>query len=136
MEDAVERYCAASAANDMAGLADVFAPGVELPSPLIGSAVFKGREDVATLLGAVYGVLGEVKWDPPVGSGRRRLAVAQTRISGLRIDDAMVFELDDEGRIERIRPHLRPLLAMLVFMLRIGPAVARRPGIVLRALRG
>ena len=33
----------------------------------------------------------------------------------------MVFELDAEGQIARIRPHLRALAAMILFFLMIGP---------------
>ena len=135
MPDAVERYCSAVAAGDMAAMAEVLSPQVELPSPVIGRALFRGRDDVVTLLGAVYGVLRDVRWEPPVGSGRQRLAVAEARVAGMRIGDAMVFELDEDGRIERIRPHLRPLLAMAVFFLRLGPAIARQPAVLARALR-
>ncbi len=48
--------------------------------------------------------------------------------------DAMVFDLDSEGRIERISPHLRPWLALTVFALILGPKVGRHPGVVRRAL--
>jgi hypothetical protein len=119
----------------MTALAATLAPEVELPSPVIGSAVFRGREDVTTLLAAVYGMLRDVRWDPPVGTGSQRLAIAEARVGPMRIDDAMVFELDAEGRIARIRPHLRPLLAMMLFFVMIGPRMAHAPGVVLRALR-
>jgi ketosteroid isomerase-like protein len=135
MEDAVRRYCAAVEAGDMTALAATFAPDVELPSPVIGSAVFRGRDDVGTLLSAVYSMLREVRWEPPVGEGEKRLAIATARIGPMRIDDAMVFELDGEGRIARIRPHLRPLAAMMLFFVMIGPRMARAPGVMLRALR-
>jgi hypothetical protein len=135
MEDAVTRYCAAVEAGDMKALAATFAPDVRLPSPVIGSAVFTGREDVTKLLTAVYGMLKDVRWEPPVGDGAQRLAIAEARVGPMRIGDAMVFELDAEGRIARIRPHLRPLLATLLFFLMIGPRMARSPGVVLRALR-
>lgn len=135
MDDAVSRYCAAVEAGDVTALAATLAPDVELPSPLIGSAVFRGREDVVTLLTAVYGMLGSVRWEPPVGDGVQRLAVAETTVGPLRIGDATVFELDDEGRITRIRPHLRPLLATMLFFVMIGPRIAGSLGVVLRALR-
>jgi hypothetical protein len=48
----------------------------------------------------------------------------------------MVFELAPDGRIRRIGPHLRPWLALTVFAARLGPKVARRPGVIGRALRG
>jgi ketosteroid isomerase-like protein len=135
MDDAVRRYCAAVESGDMAGLAATLAPDVELPSPVIGSAAFRGREDVTTLLSAVYGMRRDVRWEPPVGDAAQRLAIAYARVGPMRIDDAMVFELDGEGRIARIRPHLRPLLATIVFFLMIGPRIIRTPGVVLRAVR-
>ena len=48
----------------------------------------------------------------------------------------MVFELDADGRIRRISPHLRPWLALTLFALVLGPKVGRRPGVMWRALRG
>jgi SnoaL-like domain len=135
VEDAVARFCAATEAGDMAGLASTLAPGVELPSPLIGRAVFKGRDDVLALLASVYGMLREVRWEQPIGDASRQVAIAEARVAGLRIGDAMGFELDGDGLISRVRPHLRPLLASTVFFLMIGPRVARRPAILLRALR-
>ncbi len=135
MDDAVGRYCAAVEAGDMAALEATLAPDVALPSPVIGRAVFRGREDVTALLTAVYRMLQDVHWERPVGEGPTRLAIAEARVGPMRIDDAMVFELDGEGRILRIRPHLRPLLAMMLFFVMIGPRMLPRPGVVLRAVR-
>jgi hypothetical protein len=135
MDDAVARYCAASEANDMEALVATFALDVELPSPLLGTVTFRGREDVKAVLSAVYGLLSEVLWEEPIGSADSRVVVARARFAGLRIDDAMIFELDPEGSIRRIRPHLRPLFATIVFALLLGPRVARHPSVVLRALR-
>lgn len=45
----------------------------------------------------------------------------------------MVLELSD-GLITRIRPHLRPWLALTVLALVLGPKVGRHPGVVRRAL--
>lgn len=91
---------------------------------------------MAALLSTVYGMLREVRWEPPVGDGGQRLAVAEARVGPLRIGDAMVFELDGEGRIARVRPHLRPLLATILFSLMIAARVARTRGLLIRALRG
>lgn len=134
MDDAVTRYCAASTAGDMEAMAATFAADVELPSPILGHATFK-RQDVRAILTAVYSILGAVDWDAPVGNGTTRLAIAHTTILGLPIDDAMVFELNEQGKIRRIRPHLRPLPAMIVFAVMIGPHVAAKPMMILRALR-
>ncbi len=120
----------------MAALAEVLAPDVELPSPLSRNLVFKGREDVLVLLGIVYATLRDVRWDAPVGEGSQQLAVAEARVAGFRLGDAMVFELDEKGRIARVRPHLRPLPATIAFALMLGPQIAPRPGVLMRAFRG
>jgi hypothetical protein len=135
MQDAVASYCAASEAGDMQALEATFAPNVRLPSPIIGSGTFKGPQDVGAVLRAVYGLIRDIRWEEPIGSGSDRLAVAHARVAGLKIDDAMLFELAEDGRIQVIRPHLRPLLATFVFTLLIGPRVARNPGLLVRTLR-
>jgi len=111
------------------------APDAELVSPVSGKLLFRGTEDIHFLLAAVYGLLTDVRWDPDIGDDHMRVAVGGARVGGVRIGDAMVFELDEQGRIRRIRPHLRPWLALTVFSLMVAPRVARRPGVVLRALR-
>jgi hypothetical protein len=121
----------------MEAMVACLSPDVRLPSPLFGTMTFKGREDVGLLLTAVYGLLSDVSWGEPIGDGSKRVVVARAKVAGLRVDDAMYFELDDAGTINSIRPHLRPLLATIVFALLIGPRVAgKRPGVILRALRG
>jgi hypothetical protein len=119
----------------MAALAATLAADIEVPSPLSGNLLFRGRDDVRFLLGQVYATVSQVRWAQPIGEGATRLAVSEARIGGLRIDDAMLFELDDSGLIRRISPHLRPWLATTVFALMIGPKAARRPGMLARALR-
>jgi hypothetical protein len=135
VDDAVTRFLAASESKDIDGMVATLAPDAELLSPLSGHLTFRGSDDLRLLLGAVYGLLTDVRWDRPVGDGRTQFAVSEARVGGMTIGDAMVFELDEQGRIRRIRPHLRPWLALTVFALMIGPRVARRPGAVLRALR-
>ncbi|MCW3032792.1 MAG: hypothetical protein QOK19_183 [Solirubrobacteraceae bacterium] len=135
MNDAVPRFLAATEANDMAAVASTLAADATLPSPVIGRAVFKGRADVLAVLTLVYGMIRDVRWEAPFGEGSRWTAIAEARVAGLYIGDAMVFELDSDGLIVRVRPHLRPLLATIVFFLMIGPRVARQPGLLLRAMR-
>jgi hypothetical protein len=61
--------------------------------------------------------------------------LGQGRVGGLRLGDAMAFELDDSGLIRTVRPHLRPWLATTVFAALLGPKVGRHPGVIWRALR-
>ena len=67
--------------------------------------------------------------------GDRGFMIAEARAGPFKIDDAMVFELDPDGRIQRIRPHLRPWLASTWFALAIGVKLARHPGVIWRAMR-
>jgi hypothetical protein len=134
VDDAVTRYCSATKSGDLDAMAATFASDVELPSPLFGRMTFRG-DDVRGILTVVYSVLRGVDWEAPVGDGATRLAVTHAKVLGMHIDDAMVFELDEEGKIRRIRPHLRPLAAITLFALAVVPHVATKPLMTLRALR-
>jgi hypothetical protein len=134
--DVVARYCAASEAGNVEALAATLADDVAVPSPISGRMVFRGRADALHVLGAVYRLVSDLHWTDVVGDGTSRVAVGEFRMLGLRMTDAMVFELAPDGRIAVIRPHLRPWLGLTVFAALLGPRVARRPGVVLRALRG
>ncbi|HYF25558.1 MAG TPA: nuclear transport factor 2 family protein [Baekduia sp.] len=134
MDDAVARYCAASSAGAIDALLETLAPDPELVSPISGRMVFRGRDDLRVLLTAVYGTLTGLHWTHTVGSGQHRVALGTARILGVRLTDAMVFELAPDGRIRRISPHLRPWLALTLFAVVLGPQVGRHPGVVRRAL--
>jgi SnoaL-like domain len=137
MTDAVSSYCAASEADDIDAIMTTLAPDAALVSPLSGRMVFRGHDDLRILLTAVYGSMNGLRWVQRLGEGTAtRVAIAEARVGGTQLGDAMVFELDDSGLIRRIRPHLRPWLGTTVFALILGPKIARHPGLVLRALRG
>jgi len=135
MDDAIARYVEASERNDIAAMMEVLTPDVELVSPISGRMVFSGEEDVRHLLTAVYGSLKGLHWTDQLGDGDRRIAVGEARLLGVRLTDAMVFDLAPDGRIRRIGPHLRPWLALTLFALVLGPKVGRRPGMIWRALQ-
>jgi hypothetical protein len=135
MDDALARYTDASERNDIDALMSACAPDVELVSPISGHMVFKGEGDVRHLLTAVYGSLKGLRWTQTLGEGKDRVAIGEARLLGVRLTDAMVFELAPDGRIRRIGPHLRPWLALTLFAIVLGPQVARRPGMIWRALR-
>src|SRR3954469_21500387 len=133
-EDAVATFLAATKARDIDRMVSTLAPDAELLSPLSGRMVFRGRDDLRVLLGAVYGGLSNRVWRGVIGEGTTRVAVSDARIAGVTITDAMVLELD-AGLIVRIRPHLRPWLAITLFALLLGPKIARHPGVLRRAVR-
>ena len=136
MDDAIARYRAASEANDIAALMDTLAPDVELVSPISGHMVFRGTDDVRFLLTHVYGCMRGLRWSSQLTTARARCSSAGGKVAGIALTDAMVFDLAPDGRIARIRPHLRPWLALTVFALVLGPKVAAPAvGVVWRALR-
>jgi hypothetical protein len=136
MDDAVSRYRVATEAGDIDGLMETLAPDVEVVSPISGRMVFRGYDDVRILLSAVYGSLNGLRWTKTVGDGESCVAVGEARVGGIRMTDAMVFDLGPDGRIRRISPHLRPWLALTLFAVVLGPKVARHPAMIQRALAG
>jgi hypothetical protein len=133
---AIAEYRTASEANDIDGLMRTLAQDVELVSPLSARLVFRGRDDMRALLGAVYGTVSGLRWSDEIGEGDARLLLGTMRVGPFKLDDAMLFELGDDGLIKRIRPHLRPWLATTFFALLLGPKIARHPRVLARALRG
>lgn len=133
--DAIPHYRSASEANDIARLMEATTADVEVVSPISGRMIFKGQKDVEFLLSAVYGVLRGLKWQEAIGDDDRRVLYGEARLLGVRMTDAMVFDLAPDGKIRRISPHLRPWLALTLFAVVLGPKVGIRPGVVWRALR-
>jgi SnoaL-like domain len=136
MADAVTTYREASEANDIDRLMGTLSPDAELVSPISGHMVFRGSDDLRHLFGAVYSTTRAMRWTDEVGDGSSRVVIGEFKVGPFRGSDAMAFDLAPDGRIRRIRPHLRPWLATTLFALLLGPQVARRPGVVWRALRG
>ena len=133
--DFVSRYCSASEAGDIEALMETLTPDAELVSPISGRMVFRGRGDLRVLLEAVYGSLNALRWTEQVGGDDCRVVLGSARVGRLPLTDAMVFDLAPDGRIRRIRPHLRPWLALTLFAVLLAPKVASHPGVVRRAIR-
>ena len=64
MDDAVERYCDASAANDIDAIMATLAPDAALASPLSGHMVFRGHNDLRVLLGGSWKSPSYLYFDP------------------------------------------------------------------------
>jgi hypothetical protein len=135
VDDAVARYRAASENNDMDALIATLAPDVELVSPLSGRLVFRGRDDLRVLLGAVYGGMKGLRWREELGDGATRVVLGDGTVGPFKLADAMVCDLDGDGQIRRIRPYLRPWLALTFLALQLAPKIGRHPSVTLRAAR-
>jgi hypothetical protein len=132
----IAEFRAASEVNDLDRFVDTLVSNAELVSPLLARGVIRGKGDLRLLFAAVYGSLSELRWTEEIIDGDRGFMIATARVGPFRIDDAMVFELDHDGWIRRLRPHLRPWLATTWFALVVGLKVARHPGLIWRAVRG
>ena len=128
-------FRAAWEANDLDRFLDTLAPDAELVSPLLARGVVRGKQDLRLLFAAIFGSMSQLRWTEEIMDGDRGFMLAQARVGPFRIDNALMFELDPDGRIQRLRPHLRPWLASTWFALTFGARVARHPGIVRRAVR-
>jgi hypothetical protein len=133
--DILAEFRAASEGNDLDRFMATLGPDAELVSPLLAHGVIRGKGDLRLLFAAVYGSLSEVRWSTEIRDGERAWMIATARIGPFGIDDAMLFELDPEGRIKRLRPHLRPWVATTWFALVVGARLAPHPGVIWRALR-
>lgn len=132
--DTVARYRSGSEQNDIVELMQCLAPDAELVSPVSGRMVFRGHDDLRVLLSAVYSTVTDLSWREEIGDGAVRVVIGDCRVAGLRLGDAMVLELGADGRIQRIRPHLRPWLPLSVFALVVASKLIARPSVIRRAL--
>lgn len=82
-KDAVTVFCEATRARDIDLLVRTLAPDAELFSPLFGRMVFRGRDDLRVLLGAVYGGLSNLVWREVTVRARRGWpsATPESRVS-------------------------------------------------------
>lgn len=133
--DVVDRYRSASEQNDIDALMQTLSDDAELVSPLSGHMVFRGRDDLRVLLNAVYGTVTGLRWSRELNDGDARVVIGECQIGSLKLGDVMILELASDRRIRRIRPHLRPWLALTVVALMLGPKLARHPGVLVRAVR-
>ncbi len=111
-------------------------PPVRVPAAPWGANHLAGRPRVcgvvivttsASCWGAVYSTTRELHWREEFGEGAARVLICEFKIGPQRASDAMAFELDADGRIRRIRPHLRPWLATTLFALLLGPKSPATP---------
>ncbi|MHA3024304.1 nuclear transport factor 2 family protein [Mycobacterium sp. BMJ-28] len=135
--DVVSRFLAAVAAGDTDAVIDTMAPDAQMITPLSGRAVIRGHSDLRVVFDALLPALAaNLQWRSrfgPNGAGAT-IAIADTRLAGVRVHDAMLIEQDGDGRIRRVTPHVRPLLGLFASALILGPKLIRHPGVLRRAL--
>jgi hypothetical protein len=133
--DVVAQFCSATEAGDIDALMATLAPDAELTSPISGRLVFHGPDDLRILLSAAYGGLSGLRWTEQIGDSPRRVLLAEATVGPLRLTEALVIELAEDGRIRRLNPHLRPWLTLTFLAVRLAPGLLRHPGVMRRASR-
>ncbi|MEV0338680.1 nuclear transport factor 2 family protein [Nocardia sp. NPDC050713] len=133
MSDVVDQFCAATETADIDALMDTLAPDAELRSPISGTLVFRGHEDLRILLTVVYRGVSGLRWTARIGDGPRRVLLAEAKVGPFRMTEAMVLDLAEDGRIRRLDPHLRPWLAISFLAAKLGPGLLRYPAVMRRA---
>jgi ketosteroid isomerase-like protein len=135
VDDAVARYRAASEAGDVDAVMATLAPDAELVSPISGRMVFRGHDDLRVLLSAVFASITDLRWREETGDERVRVVVGEASVGPVRLGEALILDLTEDGRIQRLRPYMRPWPALTLLALRLGPRMGRHPRVVRRALR-
>jgi hypothetical protein len=134
--DALERFAKAGETSDVELVVSAYSPDGVLRSPIAGRFVFSGEDDLTTLMSEVYAVVKDTRFLARAVDGRTAMLNASSRVLGLRIEEAFVFELDADGRIESATVHIRPWLGLTVFAVVLGARMARHPGVIWRAALG
>jgi limonene-1,2-epoxide hydrolase len=133
--DVIGRFCAATEAGDIDAVIETLASDAELVSPLAGRAVFRGHDDLRALFSALLPTLSGLTWRHQVSNAGTTVAVADARVMGVRIGDAVVIEEDIDGHIRRLTPHVRPWLGLTLLATVLGPKLARHPAVIRRAFQ-
>ncbi|MFJ9370318.1 nuclear transport factor 2 family protein [Nocardia sp. NPDC101769] len=133
--DVIAEFCAATTAGDVEAVLETLAPDAELVSPLAGRAVFRGHDNLRVLFTALLPSLSDLDWRHLVHGSGTSVAVAQARVLGVRIGDAMVIEHNSDGRIRRLNPHVRPWLGLTLLAVILGPKLVRHPAVIRRAFQ-
>lgn len=134
--DVLALYAKAGETSDADLVASLFAEDGTLRSPIFGRFVFRGRDDLRTLMSVVYRAVKDTQFTRRAREGRTAMLTGSSRVLGLRIEEAFAFDLDERGQIENVTVHIRPLPGLIALMLALSvPMTFRHPGVVLRAVR-
>lgn len=134
--DALDAYARAGETGDADLVASAYAEDGVLRSPIFGRFAFHGRDDIRTLMRVVYRVAKRSQFTARAVDGRTAMLAANSRVVGLRIEEAFVVELDDDGKLKVVTVHIRPLLGLIVFTLVLAARMSAHPMLLLRAARG
>ena len=122
-----QRMRAAMEARDHAALVSLFAPGITLHSPIIGTR-FEGKEALSDLYAGILEGFRDYRYTYEMeGDGAQLLGFAGT-LRGRKLEGVDMLRVDEDGLIVEMTVMIRPLSGLIAFLVEIGPHIARRRG--------
>lgn len=119
-----DRYRRAGEAGDVEGVVATLAADVVFHSPITERVVFRGREEIRELLGAVFSTVSDVRYFAEVGDDRTRVLFDRLQVNGLAMEQTHRLSLNERGEIEEITVFFRPLPGLAALTCALGPRVA------------
>jgi hypothetical protein len=128
MTDWVERWKAGGEAGDAHAMAEALTEDAVLVSPLTDQFVFRGRAEIAELLGCVFEVFHDIHFTDDLRGNGRAALFAEGRVGGRTLAETQHLILAEDGHIREVALAMRPLPAVTRFLRLLGPRVARSQG--------
>lgn len=116
-------------------LADVLAPDVVFHSPMTGTKVFRGMDEVLELHRDIFAVVEDIVTTEPVVLGDTGSFTFRAHVRGVDLEAMNRVRVDEHGRIVEYTVFLRPLPALATLFAALPPrVVARRRGRLVAAV--
>ncbi|MBJ7328751.1 MAG: nuclear transport factor 2 family protein [Solirubrobacteraceae bacterium] len=115
----------AAQAGDVEGFVQLLAPDVVLHSPITTRVQFRGRDELRTLMTAVFASLEDLEYFAETGDETTRALFLRARIGRQDVEEAMLVRLGDDGLVAELRVWFRPMPGLATLMAALGPKLAR-----------
>lgn len=126
--ETVTQWMAAGQRLDARAATMATAEDVELVSPITDRFVFRGRQQLETLLSVAFEFLESLRYTDVMLGENSAALFYEGRIGDVALGEAQRLHLDRDGHIDRITLYVRPLPALTRLMRLLGPELARRNG--------
>lgn len=118
----------AAATKDLDLALGALTDDVVLHSPLTDRFAFHGKEDVRRLFAVVYEKFHGLDYHTEIAGDRQHVLIGSASVGGQHIDETLLLDLADDGKIREITLFIRPLTGLTAVMAALGPDLARRNG--------
>jgi hypothetical protein len=127
-DETIAAWQAAGESGDALAAARCLADDVEVISPLTAQFRFRGRDQVAEMLGAAFDVISGIRFHTAVGTGYTRALFYHAHAGREEIEEAQLLRLDPAGLIHELTLFGRPMPGLAAVMADIGPRLLQRQG--------